>query len=212
MFVYTEPRSACTEPRSANQNLGRPTSLAPAAPRPLRLRHRHEKPVIATPLISVIYKCPLQQPLSFDILTNAPGVCGSTLPFLKSYLKFTVILPLSRKKPISKSLVFNSLRTLPRSVSCNPFACHSYENCRVYTNNSHFGSPRVSSRGTRLPAPLLRRSRNTGHGTQYQSPVCPTGYLSRGRASSVLLEPAFLSNKLSTGHFSFFSCVGGCDG
>jgi len=27
--------------------------------------------------------------------------------------------------------------TLPSSVSRNPFVCHSFENCRVYTNNSH---------------------------------------------------------------------------
>src|SRR5438552_4510317 len=27
--------------------------------------------------------------------------------------------------------------TLSSSVSCNPCVCHSYENCRVCTNNSH---------------------------------------------------------------------------
>src|SRR5260370_18183991 len=30
---------------------------------------------------------------------------------------------------------------LPSSVSCKPFVCHSYENCRVCTNNSHSGTP-----------------------------------------------------------------------
>src|SRR6266850_814942 len=40
------------------------------------------------------------------------------------------------KKCICKSLVFYALRTLPRSVSCKSCICHSYENCRVYTNNS----------------------------------------------------------------------------
>jgi hypothetical protein len=39
-----------------------------------------------------------------------------------------------------KSLVFYSLRTLPSSVSRKSFACHSYENCRVCTNNSHSGT------------------------------------------------------------------------
>ncbi len=29
---------------------------------------------------------------------------------------------------------------LPSSVSCNSFVCHSYENCRVCTNNSHHGT------------------------------------------------------------------------
>jgi hypothetical protein len=36
--------------------------------------------------------------------------------------------------------VFNRLRTLPSYVSRKSFACHSYENCRVYTNNSHCGT------------------------------------------------------------------------
>src|SRR6266849_4737098 len=35
-------------------------------------------------------------------------------------------------------------RTLSFSVSCNPFVCHSYENCRVCTNNSHSGTPRAA--------------------------------------------------------------------
>ncbi len=34
----------------------------------------------------------------------------------------------------------SALRTLPSSVSCKSFACHSYENCRVHTNNSHSGT------------------------------------------------------------------------
>src|SRR6267143_732160 len=44
------------------------------------------------------------------------------------------------------SPLFNPLRTLPSSVSCNPFVCHSYENCRVCANNSHSGtlSERIS--------------------------------------------------------------------
>src|SRR6266850_88908 len=43
----------------------------------IRFRHGDEKPVNATLLIPVIYKCPLPQPLSFDILTNARGCRGS---------------------------------------------------------------------------------------------------------------------------------------
>jgi hypothetical protein len=38
------------------------------------------------------------------------------------------------------SFPFRGLRTLSFYVSRNPFACHSYENCRVYTNSSHFGT------------------------------------------------------------------------
>ena len=35
-----------------------------------------------------------------------------------------------RKNRFCKSLVFYALRTLPSSVSCKSFACHSYENNR----------------------------------------------------------------------------------
>src|SRR3989454_2815639 len=36
--------------------------------------------------------------------------------------------------------VFNRLRTLSFSVSSKSFACNSYENCRVCTNNSQTGT------------------------------------------------------------------------
>jgi len=39
--------------------------------------------------------------------------------------------------------VFRRLRTLPSSVSRKSCVCRSYINCRVCTNNSHFGSRRV---------------------------------------------------------------------
>ena len=39
-------------------------------------RHCDEKPLIANPLVPAGCKCPLPQPLSVHILTNAPGVCG----------------------------------------------------------------------------------------------------------------------------------------
>ena len=39
-------------------------------------------------------------------------------------------------------LAFHSPYVLPSSVSRKSFACHSYENCRVCTNNSHFGLPK----------------------------------------------------------------------
>jgi len=35
---------------------------------------------------------------------------------------------------------FSRLRTLSFSVSCKSCVCHSYENCRVCTNNSHSGT------------------------------------------------------------------------
>ena len=44
------------------------------------------------------------------------------------------------ERPLFSSSPFNGLRTLPSSVSRNSFAWHSYENCRVCTNNSQNGS------------------------------------------------------------------------
>src|SRR6266481_8485919 len=46
-----------------------------------------------------------------------------------------------------KFFSFMHLRTLPSSVSRKSFPCHSYENCRVRTNDSQSGTLRV--RGTR---------------------------------------------------------------
>src|SRR6266850_3609555 len=68
-------------------------------------------------------------------------------------------LPLSSNVStrLQPSFVLNRFHTLSFSVSCNSFACHSYENCRVCTNNSHSGSPRVQPRGT-LRSTLARRS------------------------------------------------------
>ena len=46
----------------------------------------------------------------------------------------------SEKCAQSKPFQFKALRTVSFSVSCKSFACHSYENCRVCTNNSHSGT------------------------------------------------------------------------
>src|SRR6266436_6411644 len=55
--------------------------------------------------------------------------------------------------------------TLLFSVSCNSFASHSYENCRVYTNNSHFGLPRGCSKGS-PSLPRAQRGAVAAKGTQ----------------------------------------------
>ena len=98
--------------------------------RPTLLRHSDKKPVTATPLKSAFARRDAYNFFRIRIYANcrvsypSPFICVSRLTT-------------SRKKCICKSLVFCSLRTLPSSVSCNSFICHSYENCRVYTNNSH---------------------------------------------------------------------------
>src|SRR2546427_1837111 len=56
---------------------------------------------------------------------------------LDQALSYTQIM---RETPQIPFYVFNSLRTLSFSVFCNLFVCHSYENCRVCTNNSHSGT------------------------------------------------------------------------
>src|SRR6266403_2128779 len=44
------------------------------------------------------------------------------------------------ERSLFSSFPFSSLHTLPSSVSCKSCICHSCENRRVYTNNSHSGT------------------------------------------------------------------------
>ncbi len=52
-----------------------------------------------------------------------------------------LIAPESTQIPL---FVSKRLRTLPSSVSRKSCVCHSYENCRVCTNNSHSGTMRCA--------------------------------------------------------------------
>jgi len=54
----------------------------------------------------------------------------------------------TRETPLIPVFVFKRLHTLSFSVSCKPCVCHSYENCRVYTSNSHSGTLNYFDRGT----------------------------------------------------------------
>ncbi len=54
---------------------------------------------------------------------------------------------ITRETPLIPLFVFKSLRTLSFSVSCKSCVCHSYENCRVCTNNSHSGTLNYLDRG-----------------------------------------------------------------
>src|SRR6266849_506154 len=51
-------------------------------------------------------------------------------------------LPLSSNVPtrLQPPFVLNRFHTLSFSISCNSCVCHSYENCRVCTNNSQSGT------------------------------------------------------------------------
>jgi hypothetical protein len=163
----------CTESRSANQNPRRRVSrplVVRALPPPSRLshyfitsllhyflldRHRDKNPLAAAPLVPADCKCPLPQPLSLHILTNAPGVWGSTIPFLMSYLNsamrqsipfvFTLIRTLlctPKTQLISFQSIPHSLRKIPgggggvrrtrqRRRSCRPWP-RSRRPCAAY--------------------------------------------------------------------------------
>ncbi len=58
---------------------------------------------------------------------------------------------ISPKLPQKNSFQINALRTLSFSVSRKSCICHSYENCRVCTNNSHSGTRHVP-----FPAPASK--------------------------------------------------------
>ena len=55
---------------------------------------------------------------------------------------------ITRETPLIPVFVFKRLHTLSFSVSCQSCVCHSYENCRVCTNNSHSGTLNYFDRGT----------------------------------------------------------------
>ncbi len=52
---------------------------------------------------------------------------------------YTSLKPSTKPDP-KNSFQISTFRTLSFSVSSKSFVCHSYENCRVYTNNSHSGT------------------------------------------------------------------------
>jgi hypothetical protein len=65
-------------------------------------------------------------------------------------------LPLSATSPSSRPAIHSLPRTLPSSVSPNPFVClpalvaHPCESRRLYPSNSHFGTQRTSRTARRV--------------------------------------------------------------
>src|SRR5258708_30267910 len=72
--------------------------------------------------------------------------------------------PTSPHMPFSISFLLKPFRTLPSSVSRKSLVCHSYENCRVYTNSSQFGAP---------ASLLLLRIPGTFPSSRFFSRSCP---------------------------------------
>ena len=82
-------------------------------------------------------------------------LCVKIPPSFNSY--FRTSSEISEKPRQNNFFKINALRTLPSSVASKSFPCHSYENCRVYTNNSHFGThlvPATSPITCPLPLPV----------------------------------------------------------
>src|SRR5436309_15398811 len=63
---------------------------------------------------------------------------------------------ITRETPQIPFYVFKSLRTLSFSVSRKSCVCHSYENCRVCTNNSQTGTRHKLAPST-AEGPLISR-------------------------------------------------------
>src|SRR6267142_1353487 len=106
--------------------------------RPL-LSHQHNAPI--SPLVATLMNLPAS--VANKELTELLNPLAATLTKNRGWGVLWLTnshQSLTGKKCMCKSLVFCSLRTLPSSASRNFFACHSYENCRVCTNNSHFGT------------------------------------------------------------------------
>ena len=104
--------------------------------RSIPFRHCDEKQVAASPLDSAFTNCDARNSFRIRFCEN----CRVSYHFVASLTRRET---LPHTKRISKPLVFYSLHTLPSSVSRNSFVCRSYENCRVYANDSHSETPHL---------------------------------------------------------------------
>src|SRR5712692_9780054 len=91
-------------------------------------------PVLAAPHLGSA-----SSPLPLRVLS---ALCVKVPPSPGSY---SCTLPKTpTKTDQNRSFQISALRTLSFSVSRKSCICHSYANCRVYTNNSHFGTQRLA--------------------------------------------------------------------
>ncbi len=113
------------------------------------------------------------------------------------------------ERPLFSSLPFNGLRTLPSSIVCKSFACHSYENCRVCTNNSHSGSSRATAKGTQpgdcrgqsLPLFIFHQSPVTIHQSQVAHPLSQTEHPIAPSLMHIITGPSSLPLRLGDRSF-----------
>jgi len=125
---------------------------------------RDEKRVTATPLESAFTNRDARNFFRMCFYKKCRVSLEQSFPFLKYYLNLPALDTLIARHPSPfSSFPFTHLRTLTFSVSRKSFVCHSYENCRVYTNNSHSGTEERRRAGWNL----LHQTQVTNH----QSPT-----------------------------------------
>ena len=108
---------------------------------------------------SFVVFCTLQKLNSFvskrfrTLCAKHPGVGWGSDPSSQKPSPLVLFRSVLRSRIFS--FVFKSLRTLPFSVSCNPFACHSYENCRGVYQLFPFWNSQISRCAISLDSDFL---------------------------------------------------------
>ena len=111
--------------------------------RSLDFRHCDEKPHTASPLASTLTKRDAHNSFIIRLYENSRVSLEFTAKFSEEsgfVLSIFSVLKVSEKCALPKPFQFIALRTVSFSVACKSIACHSYENCRVCTNNFHSGT------------------------------------------------------------------------
>ena len=166
---------------------------------------------------------PWLQPFCPQILTDSPaprqhrnsfGINAFRTPFTT-----TEGVPLfnvaSAKIPVVHPLFLQSLTICS---SRNPFiliTIHFHGGCIPLLLPSMCRSKFQRISGAEIPPRSGRSGAHSASRTHLRDlqTICRPSYLSRGRASNVLLEPARLRAKIFSGHGSVVSiCAGGCNG
>src|SRR5712692_4414160 len=98
---------------------------------------------------ALFFTTAVSQPFAYQSLPHSFRPDGECTP---SHTFFITLTSFVRHLRHCKPFVFSLMRTLPSSVSCKSFACHflvpsgaeGYEDCRVYTISSQFGTLSLS--------------------------------------------------------------------
>ncbi len=169
--VYTEPRSAVTQPRTVLTSLATPcTPPRGSNARRNAFRINTCKSLSKQTTLTVIESYSYKKHRGWGVLwltSSRLVVSGHSL--CPHFSLFT------QDSPQISSFVFKGFHTLSFSVSRNSCICHSYENCRVCTNNSHSGTQPRDCRGQSLPLFIFHHSPVTKSRVTCPNP-CPKPY------------------------------------